>query len=356
MNGVIRDGKQVGKTGAGDGRPASVTVIIPVYNGEEFLEQTVRSAAGQTYQELRILAVNDGSTDGTEAILARLATEVANFSYVTTPNGGVARARNVGTEMADSTYVAYLDADDLWHPTKIVKQVTTLQDHGDPTWAACYTFSRDIDRKSRVHEKRKPALPARGSFFSEHLVKNHVGNGSSLLVRRDAALEVGGFEPSYAENGAGGCEDRDFQLRILSRFKMDVVEEYLVGYRSYPGNMSSRHGTMARGQIAVIEAFVSDPRVTPQVRRAALASAHRFATRKFARSGEWRNAASSLIFHLRTEPIEAVRSTFITIGRIMLIKMNNWFNFIPAFRKEFDLEEKFYDLDPKYKSEKDKHG
>ena len=133
MNGVIRDGQQAGKavvtgkTGAGGVRPASVTVIIPVYNGEEFVERTVRSAAGQTYPELRILAVNDGSTDGTEAILARLAAEVANFSYVTTPNGGVARARNTGTEMADSTYVAYLDADDLWHPTKIAKQVAALQ-------------------------------------------------------------------------------------------------------------------------------------------------------------------------------------------------------------------------------------
>lgn len=353
MNGVIRDGKQVGKTGAGDGRPASVTVIIPVYNGEEFLEQTVRSAAGQTHPDLRILAVNDGSTDGTETILARLAAEMADFSYVTTPNGGVARARNTGTEMATSTYVAYLDADDLWHPTKIAKQVAALEEHDDPIWAACYTFSRDIDRESRVFARGKPPLPARGSFFSEHLVRNHVGNGSNLLVRRDAALEVGGFEPSYAENGAGGCEDRDFQLRILSRFKMDVVEEYLVGYRSYPGNMSSRHGTMARGQIAVIEAFVSDPRVTPQVRRAALANAHRFATRKFARSGEWRNAASSLIFHLRTEPLEAAWSTVVPLGRIISKTINKFFNLIPIFRYKINMGKNFYDCDPKYNAEKD---
>ena len=360
MNGVIRDGQQAGKavvtgkTGAVGVRPASVTVVIPVYNGEEFVERTVRSAAGQTYPELRILAVNDGSTDGTEAILARLAAEVVNFSYVTTPNGGVARARNTGTEMADSTYVAYLDADDLWHPTKIAKQVAALESHDDPAWAACYAFSRDIDRECRVFGKGKPPLPARGSFFSEHLVKNHVGNGSSLLVRRDAALQIGGFEPSYAESGAGGCEDRDFQLRILSRFKMDVVEEYLVGYRRYPGNMSSSHGAMARAQIAVIEAFVSDPRITPLVRRAALANAHRYATRKFARSGEWRNAASSLIVHLRTEPVEAVWNTVGVAGRILSNIVTQRFNVIPNFRKGINEGANFYDFDPKYHSDKNR--
>lgn len=334
------------KPGAGRLRPASVTVVIPVYNGAEFVERTVRSAAGQTHAALRILAVNDGSTDGTEAILARLAAEMANFSHVTTVNGGVARARNIGTEMADTDYVAYLDADDLWHPTKIAKQLAALEAHGDPSWAASYTFSRSIDRNDRVIGKGKPPLPARGAFFAEHLVKNHVGNGSSLLVRRDAALAVGGFEPSYAEQGAGGCEDRDFQLRILSRFKMDVVEEFLIGYRKYPGNMSSQRGMMARGTIAVIEAFLSDPRVTPAERKAALASAHRFAAREFARAGEWKNAARSLMLHMKIEPITGAGSTFRDVTRILSRIAVLLPRFVPGLQIKPGARPHFYDLDP----------
>lgn len=258
------------------GPKRSVSVVIPVHNGEAFLERTVLSAAAQTYPISRIIVVNDGSTDGTAAVLDKLAARIANLQRIDTAHRGVAHARNTGTAAAETYYVAYLDADDLWHPTKLEKQVRALERHaGDPDWVACYTYFRRIDQDDRIlgdgsqHETR-------GSFFASHLIVNPVGNGSSLLVRRSIALAVGGFDPSFAARGSGGCEDTDFQFRLLSTYKIELVPEYLTGYRRHQAAMSMNALAMARGYLEVIRKYSADSRVKPKLRHAALAAAYRY--------------------------------------------------------------------------------
>lgn len=273
---------------------------------EEFVERTVRSAVAQTYPNIRVLAVNDGSTDGSAAVLERLADELPTFDFVSTENGGVAKARNHGTELAETDYVAYLDADDLWHPAKIERQVAALVRLGeDPEWGAAYTLYRVIDRHDRTI-KSGPAHDARGRMFDSHLVNNQVGNGSSILVRRDAALEVGGFDPSYAARGIGGCEDFDFQLRLLRRYKMEVVREYLVGYRQHAGAMSLNRRAMAGSYLAVIDSFVDDPAISPELRAAALTSAQSYAWHRLIRSGEVKSGLRAYVSFLRSQPADAI--------------------------------------------------
>lgn len=291
----------------------SVSVVIPVYNGEAFLERTVLTAASQTYPISKIIVVNDGSTDRTAAVLRKLSARISNLQIINTENRGVANARNLGTAAAESRYVAYLDADDLWHPTKVAKQVEALKRHGDnPEWAACYTYSRMIDSDDKIIGSGRH-IKTRGSFFASHLLVNHVGNGSNLLVRRDVALAVGGFDASYAARGSGGCEDKDFQFRLLANHRVELVPEYLTGYRKHDKAMSRNIIAMSRGAVEVIEKYVEDPRVGRRLRQAALVSVYSYAWRKQFSAGHFSESMHGLISLFSVSPIYALQQVAIFV-------------------------------------------
>jgi glycosyltransferase involved in cell wall biosynthesis len=234
-----------------EGYDSLVSIIIPAYNASKYIGRTLDSACAQTYSNLEIIVVNDGSTDDTPGIVAAAMTSDSRIRIITTVNRGVAAARNVGIETAGGAYLAFLDADDLWHPTKIEKQVRALEAL-PPTWGGVYTlyyFINDSDEILRPGGSRFE----RGYIYARHISAKFVGNGSALLVRREVIDTIGGFDPSYAAAGIGGCEDLDFELRLSARYKIEAVPERLVGYRIYPGNMSSDAGRMAFSLIRTVE-------------------------------------------------------------------------------------------------------
>ncbi len=227
----------------------SVSVIIPAYNAEAFIAATLKSAQAQTLSDIEILVVDDGSTDATGGIAADFAARDGRVRVIAKPNGGVGSARNRGLAEAAGDFVAFLDADDLWHPKKLETQRESLEASGD---AAAFSLHVSIDRDGRVlgPSTRWPfetfPLPA-------HMVLRPVGNGSSLLVRREVALAVGGFDEDFVKRDLGGCEDLDFELRIASRHPIRCVPHFHVGYRIYEGNMSSNKERMARALTAVVD-------------------------------------------------------------------------------------------------------
>ena len=205
-----------------------VTAVIPAHNMEEFLERAILSAVRQTYPELDIVVVDDGSTDGTRAIAERMGASHERIRVETIANSGVAAARNLGTELARSTYVAYLDGDDLWHPEKIEKQVAALAVHGhDGEWAACYTLSRYADVGDRVLGNG-PLVEARGDFFLKHLYRNHMGNGSHIA---SATYMV---DPAHSGRGVG---------RALCEYTVDWARA--AGYRAMQFNAVVETNTYA---------------------------------------------------------------------------------------------------------------
>lgn len=284
-----------------------VTVVIPTYNYGVFLEGAIRSAASQSYPHIEIIVVDDGSTDDTQAILLRLEAEISNLHNIKTAHLGVSNARNVGTKAARGTYVAYLDADDLWHPSKIAKQVAAIEAHGgDPEWAAVYCLFRTVDRHGRLIGSA-PAFETRGYCFASHLIVNHLGNGSSLMVRKDIALAVGGFNPAYSL-----CEDIDFQLRILRHYKLELVREYLVAYRNHKGSATKNHVKMAEAFTDTMKRHTSDPQIPQELRKAAMQAAHRYVWNKYTRGGQHLKGWLTLLKAIIGEP----RQTFADLANL----------------------------------------
>jgi glycosyltransferase involved in cell wall biosynthesis len=288
-----------------------VSVVVPAFNASAYIERTLSSALRQTYTALEIIVVNDGSTDHTAKLIEQMAMSDSRIRLLSTSNRGVAAARNTGIEASSGQFVAFLDADDLWHRTKIEKQVNALN-RLSSRWAAVYTLHYIINEDDEIIRPGSSDV-ARGYIYARHLNVKYVGNGSALLVRRNVALAIGGFDSSYAAAGIGGCEDLDFELRLAARYFIEVVPERLVGYRKYPGSMSSDHLRMGKSALEVVRRSLTE---NPQLPRYAIGSAID-ATQKYA-FWEFRQARRTYLSLLMLRPI--LRSDPCFVVRLVLQK------------------------------------
>jgi glycosyltransferase involved in cell wall biosynthesis len=283
------------------------SIVIPAYNAGIWIERTLQSAAQQNYPNLEILVIDDGSKDNTRMLAEAMAAVDDRFRVISIPNGGVANARNVGIREACGKYVAFLDADDLWHPDKIRLQVEAMQHLADGRLpAASYTLTYIID----VHDRVKAASVKAGTsgyMLARHLYFKFVGNGSSVLVRRDVAIEFGGYDPSWAALGLGGCEDFDFELKVAARYPIVCVPQLLVGWRSSPGSMSSHTLQMGRGLLGVVKQHLkANPQIPRWATRLIYASTLQ-ATFNYLVSGRhWRDALEHLGLLFVNQPRQAI--------------------------------------------------
>ena len=128
---------------------ALVSVIIPAFNAAANIRQTLNSVLAQTYQEIEVIVVDDGSSDATSAIVEEFVARDPRFQLVRQSNAGVGAARNTAIRKARGKYIAPLDADDFWFPEKLEKQVACIEQCGDET-GLVYCWSTLIDRARRV--------------------------------------------------------------------------------------------------------------------------------------------------------------------------------------------------------------
>jgi hypothetical protein len=227
-----------------------ISVVIPAYNAAATLEETLDSALAQTHRRIEVVVVDDGSTDGTAAIANAAAARDPRVRVISIPNAGVATARNIGIAATSGAYVAPLDADDLWHPDTLRKQLAALEAAGDRAGFA-YAFYRRIDMDGRVLSDGAPRV-CTGRVFTRLLVNNFVGNGSGLLMRRAAVDSIGGYDPSLRAMGVGGCEDYLIQVRLAASWTAAATPEFLIGYRITPGAMSSDGSRMHRSNTELL--------------------------------------------------------------------------------------------------------
>lgn len=225
-----------------------VSVIIPAYNAEAFIGQTLESVLSQTYKNIEVLVVDDGSQDKTPEIVTSFAERDRRVTLLQQQNKGVAAARNLAIEKSSGEYIAPVDADDIWYPLKLEKQVQCMLE-ADASVGLVYCWATWIDEQGLIIEKNyrdyardKPE----GNIYAALVYRNFVDNASTALIRRTCLEKVGSYNYELKENNAQGCEDWDLYLRIAEYYAFAVVPEFLVGYRQFAGSMSNNSRSMAK--------------------------------------------------------------------------------------------------------------
>lgn len=274
-----------------------VSVLIPAHDAEATLAETLASAAAQTFREIEIIVVDDGSHDATAHVAEHFAASDPRVRVLRQDNRGVAAARNRAIAEARGKWIAPLDADDLWHPDKLALQVAAAGQAG-----FVYCWSRDIDSQGRVW-RDGPQARFRGHMFLRMLAHNFIGNGSVLLVRRDAAQAVGGYDESLRAQAAETCADVLFQLRLAERFAGEVVPAWLVGYRQRANSMSAdpsagwRAWLAARSRLALASPAARHADRLGQARRKLLLAEGK------AWQGQWGKALRPALGALADDPL-----------------------------------------------------
>jgi glycosyltransferase involved in cell wall biosynthesis len=213
-----------------------VGVVVPMLNAERTIAATLDSICRQTYAKLDIVVVDDGSTDSSVAIVDGKIRQDRRVRIIRQSNAGVAAARNAGAVATAAAFLAFVDADDLWAPTKIEFQLDALK-RGGPQVGLVYCWFASIDQSDRVVSFGPQPL-FDGDTMAAMCESNWIGNGSSLLVRRSAFNKAGGYDTALRAQGAQGAEDLLICFRIAEHFTFAVVPRYLVGYRVRPDSMS----------------------------------------------------------------------------------------------------------------------
>ena len=224
-----------------------ISVIVPVFNGETVLGTALQSVREQSYQNLEVLVVDDGSTDGTLGIAQAAAREDRRFKVFSQANTGVSGARNLALSHAKGDWIAFLDADDTWLPEKLRAQMALLKGDSRVNLLFSNYTLWDGERNVGVRYRRPGKLPA--GDVSAGLIRADLFGMSSVLVRRREVERVGAFDPE-----AKLAEDWDFWLRLLEEglFARGTMEP-LVRYRVWPGNASRDKLRMAEANLRVLE-------------------------------------------------------------------------------------------------------
>jgi glycosyltransferase involved in cell wall biosynthesis len=234
-----------------------VSAVLPVYNGERFLRAAIESVLNQSYPAIEVVVVDDGSTDGSAAILGDYSGRIVSIRQ---SNVGVAQARNAGVRASHGEFVAFLDQDDWWRPAKIEKQmalcladlnidlVHTGVAHYDDTTE---TFVGRLNPRDAPHELV-------GQCYERLLLGNAIYN-ATVMVRRSAIDRVGGFDTSIAGNTVA---DYDLWLRLARQSIFAFVPEELAVFRLHP-----EQGTWKRREMLTAELRVLADHLPLSVRR-----------------------------------------------------------------------------------------
>ncbi|MEH2068512.1 MAG: glycosyltransferase [Nostoc sp.] len=206
-----------------------ISVIIPAYNSESTISHTINSVLNQTFTDLELIVINDGSQDSTLEIVKQIKDpRIKVFTY---PNAGGNVSRNRGLNIAVGEFVSFLDADDIWTFEKLESQLKALQEN--LTAKVAYSWSDYINANGKFVLSGK-RINVNGDVYENLLISNFLENGSNPLICRKALITLGGFDESLT-----AAQDWDMWLRLASKFDFICVPSVQILYRISANSVSS---------------------------------------------------------------------------------------------------------------------
>ncbi len=301
-----------------------VSVVVPAYNAAPYIGRTLASIAGQTYPNLEIVVVDDGSTDGTGEIVAEAAGRDGRIRAFRGPHRGTAAARNLGASQATGEWLAPCDADDLWHPAKLERQIGALAG-ASPRTGLVYCWSDGIDEDDAVIFPGWKRATARGIVFHDMVADSLPGCGSVPLIRRRCFEEAGGYPERAAPN-----DDWPLFIALSAICEFSAVPEVLVGYRlrsdSVSGNYELMEETLTADTRWIEATWPDTPRAVLRRRAYTVACYLAFLA---ARHGDVRRALAYRLRAVAARPAELMSRSWIGfhalwIGQLLGLRRYYW--------------------------------
>lgn len=243
-----------------------VSVIIPAYNKAELTVKTVTSVLNQTYKNIEVIVVDDGSTDDTWKLLVPYANEIR---YVYKKNAGACSARNLGIRLATGEYIAFLDCDDLYLPQKIEKSMDFLENN--PDFGFIHTFAYLIDEKDTILPTSFDYRCLHTGWIAKRLIHevNFICN-STQVVRRACFEKVGFFNEKIFIPA-----DWDMWIRLAEQYKVGFIRLPLTYYRFFRNYTFRNLGQLKREILVVLEnAFQRNPELNQRFKNKAISNAY----------------------------------------------------------------------------------
>lgn len=219
-----------------------ISVIIPAFNAEKTILQTIKSVQEQTFSDLELIVINDGSTDKTLELVNSIDDcRIKIFSYV---NGGLSTARNRGMTQARGEYITFLDADDLWAKDILEELLAALQNNPKAGVAYCWTYYMYEEKNLNY-----PSTPVyyEGNVYLQLLINNFLSVGACLITR-NAIESVGNFDSSLKS-----AEDWHYWLQLARHWDFVLVPKHLFFYRQTSTSMSSNVEIMEKNTLKMLE-------------------------------------------------------------------------------------------------------
>lgn len=202
-----------------------ISVVIPTHNRKDLLSRAIKSAQAQTYSDLEIIIISDGSNDGTDEVVKKLVEQDVRIRFEEyTPGRGGNYARNLGIQRAKGEYIAFLDDDDVWYPDKLKKQINALEKA--PKAGLCYTGVHIIYVDEHVEYDSVPR--EYGNLSKRILLDNCIGTTSTVLVKKVLLEQGGGFDEKL-----GALQDFELWIRLCQITEVAVVAQPLICYYNY---------------------------------------------------------------------------------------------------------------------------
>lgn len=229
-----------------------VSIIIPTYNYQQFVEQAIISVIKQTYRDFEIIVIDDGSTDQTRARLQPYV-DRGEILYYFQNNMGLPGARNTGIKQSHGTLIAFLDADDLWTPDKLSLQVALFDQH--PEVGFVFGNTRKFFDSSATRATAFEDIPPANGWVASQLLERSFLPMPTVMIRREAFDTVGVFNENL-----DSCEDLDMWLRLSVAYPCAYTDRVVAWYRLHSLSMSSNVYKIAERRLQVLTKFIDGHR------------------------------------------------------------------------------------------------